>query len=79
MKAAFSLRLPEYIKQPLNDICQKEGVSLNQFIMTAVAEKLSALKTADIIEQRSNMASKNKFLDALSHVPNTKPEKFDML
>lgn len=79
MKAAFSLRLPEYIKQPLTDICQKEGVSLNQFIMTAVAEKLSALKTADVIEQRSSMASKSKFIDALSHVPNTKPEEYDIL
>jgi hypothetical protein len=79
MKNAMSIRMPEYIKHTLTDVCKKEHISLNQFIMTAIAEKLSALKTADIIEQRASKGSKEKFLQALAKVPNVQADEMDRL
>ena len=38
----YSLRLPRSIKAAVEKIAKKEGVSVNQFIATAVAEKLAA-------------------------------------
>lgn len=75
----MSIRMPEYIKHTLVDMCQREHISLNQFIMTAIAEKLSALKTADIIEQRAARGSKERFLEALAQVPDTEAEENDKL
>jgi len=43
--------------------------SLNQFIVNALSEKVSALQTLDIIEKRAKRASKESFLEALSKVP----------
>jgi hypothetical protein len=42
----YPLRLPRSVREAVNKIAEVEGVSVNQFIATAVAEKLAALNTA---------------------------------
>jgi hypothetical protein len=75
----MSLRMPDYLKNAVNDICANEKISLNQFILNALSEKVSALQTLDIIEQRAKRASKESFLDALSKVPSIEPDEKDRL
>jgi hypothetical protein len=75
----MSLRMPDYLKNAVNDICANEKISLNQFILNALSEKVSALQTLDIIEQRAKRASKESFLDALSKVPSVEPDEKDRL
>ena len=45
--SALSLRLPDSIHRHIKEIARKEGVSINQFIATAVTEKVSALMTEE--------------------------------
>ncbi|HFU77696.1 MAG TPA: toxin-antitoxin system HicB family antitoxin [Epsilonproteobacteria bacterium] len=75
----MSLRMPDYLKNAVNDVCANEKISLNQFILNALSEKVSALQTLDIIEQRAKRASKESFLDALSKVPSVEPDERDRL
>ena len=42
---SFPLRLPFSIRRQANDLAQKDGLSLNQFISLAVAEKITRLGT----------------------------------
>lgn len=67
--AAVSLRLPDSIYEYAKELSSKDKISLNQFIATAVAEKISALDTQVYLEQRASKASKENFLKALSKVP----------
>jgi hypothetical protein len=73
----MSLRMPNYLKLAVSDVCQGEKISLNQFIINALSEKVSALQTVDIIEQKAKKASKEDFLNALSQVPNNEPYEND--
>ncbi len=75
----MSLRMPDYLKSAVNDVCQNEKISLNQFIVNALSEKVSALKTVDIIEQKAKKASKEDFLHALAQVPSNEAKKNDKL
>ncbi|MBM3556263.1 MAG: toxin-antitoxin system HicB family antitoxin [Alphaproteobacteria bacterium] len=50
--SVYPLRLPRSIKAAVQKIAAEEGVSLNQFVATAVAEKLSAMRTAAYFEER---------------------------
>lgn len=75
----MSLRMPDYLKNAVNDVCANEKISLNQFIINALSEKVSALQTLDIIEKRAERASKESFLEALSKVPSIEPEERDRL
>lgn len=54
--STYPLRLPRSIKAAAENLARAEGISMNQFIATAVAEKLSALSTADFFVQRAQRA-----------------------
>ena len=77
--SALTIRLPESLHQHLKNAAQADGVSVNQFISLAVAEKLSALQTYDLIATRAARGSRDKFLDALAAVPNSPPSPGDEL
>lgn len=77
--SALSLRLPDSIHRHIKEIAQKEGVSINQFIATAVAEKISAIATEDYLEQRAQRADTDAFRAILAKVPQRKPVDGDEL
>ena len=54
-----------------------EEISINQFIVSAVAEKISALETQNYLEERAERGSRNKFMAVLSKVPDTAPADYD--
>jgi hypothetical protein len=56
-----------------------EGISVNQLISTAVAEKLSAIDTERYLSERSSRASLAKFRRVLSKVPDNPPDPGDEL
>lgn len=75
----MSLRMPDYLKTAVNEVCQGEKISLNQFIVNALSEKVSALQTVDIIEKKAAKASKEDFLNALNQIPSNQPLENDKL
>ena len=75
MKQTMSLRMPSYLNKALQDICDNEKISKNQFILSALSEKIASLQTLDIIEERAKKASKQNFLNALKNVPSNEPKE----
>jgi hypothetical protein len=71
--SALSLRLPDSIHRHIKQIAQQEGVSINQFIASAVAEKVSAIATEDYLQQRANRVDKEAFKAILAKVPKRAP------
>jgi hypothetical protein len=48
----FSLRLPHSLRQKLSVMARKEGISENQFVTLALAEKIATLETSLEMEER---------------------------
>jgi len=67
--STLSLRIPDSLHRTLKSAAEQDGVSINQFISLAVAEKLSALQTFNIIAERAARGSQQNFLKAMSMVP----------
>ncbi len=67
--SALSLRLPDSVHRHIKELAQQEGVSINQFIASAVAEKVSAIATEDYLQQRAQRADKPAFQRVLAKVP----------
>jgi uncharacterized protein (DUF1778 family) len=67
--STLSLRIPESLHRTLKDAAEQDGVSINQFVSLAVAEKLSALQTFNLIADRAAQGSRENFLKAMSMVP----------
>jgi len=51
-QSTYPLRLPRSIKAEVERLAKQDGISINQFIATAVAEKLSAMRTAEFFAER---------------------------
>jgi uncharacterized protein (DUF1778 family) len=66
----FALRLPASLKSAIEKAAREDGTTSNQFIVTAAAEKLSALKTADYFAERAARAD----IDVFDRIMNRKAE-----
>ena len=77
--STLSLRLPDSIHRHIKEIAKKEGVSINQFISSAVSEKISALLTEDYLKNRAKRARKKDFKNILDKVPDREPLPGDEL
>jgi hypothetical protein len=73
----LSLRLPDSLHRMVRETVAKDSISINQFIATAVAEKVSALLTEDYLEQRARRADAAAFDRILSRVPDAPPAPGD--
>jgi hypothetical protein len=57
----------------VRQLVKREGISINQFVTLALAEKVSALATESYLEERAKRADKQKFLAAMSKVADVEP------
>ena len=75
--STLSLRLPESLHKRVRELASREGISIDQFIATAVAEKMSALMTEDYLAARAARGNRAGYDAALAQVPDTPPEEGD--
>ena len=77
--STLSLRLPESLHRKLRDLADRDEISINQFIATAVAEKAAALLTVDYLEDRARRGNAKLFDRVLAQVPDVPPDPGDEL
>lgn len=73
----LSVRLPDSLHKLAKEVAGQDRVSINQFIASAVAEKVAALATETYLQARAQRASADRFQAALAAVPDVLPEDFD--
>ena len=56
----IALRLPDSLHQYAKQLAARDDASLNQFIVTAVAEKISVLNTEALFQDRAQRSSKKR-------------------
>lgn len=71
--SALNLRLPASVHRHIKEIAQREGVSINHFISSAVSEKISAISTEEYLKTRALRAKKGALKRVLDRVPHRKP------
>ncbi|HXH39180.1 MAG TPA: toxin-antitoxin system HicB family antitoxin [Thermoanaerobaculia bacterium] len=77
--SALSLRLPQSLHRKLGEVAEREGISINQLISSAVAEKMSALMTEEYLHERAARGTRRKFAAALAKVADVEPDASDRL
>jgi uncharacterized protein (DUF1778 family) len=77
--STLSLRLPDSLHNEVKILAKNEGISINQFISSAVAEKMSALLTEQYLLKRAKQGNEKAFLEAMSKVPDVEPDIEDKL
>jgi hypothetical protein len=75
----YALRLQASLKSEAERVAKAEGTTLNQFINVAVAEKLSALRTAAYFDERAARADVPRALAILERAGDEPPREGDEL
>jgi len=79
-KATYPLKLPLSIKKAAQRLAKEDGVSLNQWIAVAVAEKVGVVETAaDFFKKRAGKATGEGLRKFLRTAPKLAPEPEDAL
>ena len=66
---ALTIRIPESLHRNLKDMAKREGISANQFIASAAAEKMASNLTVDYLRQEAALAKREDFDAFLAAVP----------
>ena len=77
--STLSIRLPRSLHEEIKTLARKEGVSMNQFIALALAEKAAVLRTMQLLEQRLEPGDLDRYRALLDKVPDVEPEAYDRL
>lgn len=77
--STLSVQLPNSLYKNLQELAEREGISIEQFIATAIAEKMAALMTESYLAERAKRGSREKYEAALAQVPDGEPEDYDKL
>ena len=72
----FALRIPDYYRKDIELL--KGDISINQFIINALAEKIATLKTLNQLQLRANRGSKSHALELLLNAPDIEPKSGDV-
>ena len=72
--STMQVHLPDSLQQQLQTLAERDGISIDQFIATAVAEKMAALLTEAYLEERAKRGSRAQYETALAQVPDVEPE-----
>ena len=75
--STMSLRLPESLHRQAKELARQEGISINQLVATALAEKISVLAAGEYLEKRAQRGSRRKFERALGKVKSVQPVEHD--
>jgi hypothetical protein len=77
--STYPLRLPRSLKVAVEKLSKEDGTSVNQFVVMAVAEKVSALTTAAYFAERKARADMEAFDRILSRAGGEPPRPGDEL
>jgi hypothetical protein len=69
----LNLSLSSSIHRHVDEMAQKEGISVEQFIASAIAEKISAIATEDYLRERATRARREGFQSILERSNEREP------
>lgn len=78
-KAAYPLKMPASLKRAAERLAAEDGVSLNQWINVAVAQKVGAVETAERLRARYGEPRPDDLRSVLAKVADVPPVPDDEL
>ncbi len=77
--STLTIQMPESLARQLQECAAREGITVDQLLSSAAAEKLSALLTVEHLRQRAKTAKREDFVAFLNGSPDVPPIPGDEL
>ena len=76
---ALTIRLPNSVHETIKQLARKDGISVNQFIASAAAEKMASFQTLDYLRREAALGKREEFEQFLRLVPDVPAQAGDEL
>lgn len=76
--SAITIRLPNSVHESIKELARKDGISVNQFIASAAAEKMASFQTLDYLRREAAQGKREDFEKFLKLVPDTPAQAGDV-
>jgi hypothetical protein len=77
MSVVNEVTVPDWLLNQVRKLSEREGISVEQFVASAIAEKASAWATLDYLKERASKGSRAEFDKILKRVPKVEPDPED--
>lgn len=77
--SAITIRLPNSVHESIKELARKDGISVNQFIASAAAEKVASFQTLDYLRSEAAQGKRGDFDKLLKLVPDVPAQAGDAL
>jgi predicted subunit of tRNA(5-methylaminomethyl-2-thiouridylate) methyltransferase len=77
--SSMNIELPDSLLKRAREMAEEEGVPLEQFIASALAEKMAAWRTVEYLQERASRGDRTKFQVAMSRIADVEPEELDRI
>ncbi|MFT4267050.1 MAG: toxin-antitoxin system HicB family antitoxin [Xenophilus sp.] len=74
---ALTIRLPDSVHRQIKALAAQDGISVNQFIASAAAEKMASTMTLDYLRAEAAQGRRADFLAVLDKAPDAPPQPGD--
>ena len=74
---ALTIRLPDSVHRKIKELAAQDGVSVNQFIASAAAEKMASMLTLAYLRAEAELGRREDYLAVLDKVPDVAPAAGD--
>ena len=75
----MNIKVPDSLVKQAQEMAEKEDVTLDQLVSSALAEKVAAWKTVVYLEDRGARGNRGRFEKAMAKVPDVEPDERDRL
>ena len=76
---ALTIRLPNSVHESIKQLARKDGISVNQFIASAAAEKMASFQTLDYLRREAALGKREDFDNFLNLAPDVAVQAGDEL
>lgn len=73
----LTVQLPDSLHRSIQALAEQEGYSIDQFLASAAAEKIAALRTLDYLRREATNGKREDFDRFLAAVPDKPPSETD--
>jgi hypothetical protein len=75
----LTVELPESLQRTIRALAEQEGYSVDQFLATAAAEKIAAIRTVEYLRREAAAGQRQDFEQFLAAVPHRQPSDTDRI
>lgn len=77
--STLKVSLPDSVRERVEHFAREDGVSVDDFLATVIAQRIAVAEANSYIQQRGAKSNSTRMLELLEKAPDIEPEAYDRI